>query len=165
MTRWDNCPEIDSFPEGGLPTNLSELHIRNCNKLVANRMEWGLQTLPFLRTLGIEGCEKERFPRSDFCPPLSPPLKLGVFQIWNPWTIRGFSTSPLLKLWRFGNVETSSPSQNRGCPPPFLVLILRDKGKKWPKISHIPCITYDGEDEVILSWRPSIQALALLCVY
>ncbi|RVW74184.1 hypothetical protein CK203_055942 [Vitis vinifera] len=55
--------------------------LRNCNKLVANRMEWGLQTLPFLRTLGIEGCEKERFPRSDFCPPLSPPLKLGVFQI------------------------------------------------------------------------------------
>ncbi|CBI33201.3 unnamed protein product, partial [Vitis vinifera] len=49
-----SCPEIDSFPEGGLPTNLSKLSIiGNCSKLVANQMEWGLQTLPFLRTLAI----------------------------------------------------------------------------------------------------------------
>ncbi|CBI33200.3 unnamed protein product, partial [Vitis vinifera] len=64
----DDCPEIDSFPEGGLPTNLSFLDIENCNKLLACRMEWGLQTLPFLRTLGIQGYEKERFPEERFLP-------------------------------------------------------------------------------------------------
>ncbi|RVX00302.1 putative disease resistance RPP13-like protein 1 [Vitis vinifera] len=46
--RIEGCPEIDSFPIEGLPTNLSDLDIRNCNKLMACRMEWHLQTLPFL---------------------------------------------------------------------------------------------------------------------
>ncbi|CBI28620.3 unnamed protein product, partial [Vitis vinifera] len=74
-----NCPEIDSFPEGGLPTNLSELDIRNCNKLVANQMEWGLQTLPFLRTLTIEGYENERFPEERFLPSTLTSLEIRGF--------------------------------------------------------------------------------------
>ncbi|KAL6326064.1 hypothetical protein AAG906_000939 [Vitis piasezkii] len=76
------CPEIDSFPIGGLPTNLSDLKIRNCNKLMACRMEWRLQTLPFLRSLWIEGPEEERsksFPEERFLPPLSPLFQLTIF--------------------------------------------------------------------------------------
>ncbi|CBI35144.3 unnamed protein product, partial [Vitis vinifera] len=49
------CPEIVSFPEGGLPTNLSSLHISDCYKLMESRKEWGLQTLPSLRYLIISG--------------------------------------------------------------------------------------------------------------
>ena len=54
------CPEIDSFPEGGLPIDLSSLVIHNCDKLMACRKEWGLQMLPFLRTLSIEGNDQEK---------------------------------------------------------------------------------------------------------
>ncbi|KAG5578333.1 hypothetical protein H5410_058467 [Solanum commersonii] len=45
-----NCPEIESFPEGGLPFNLQQLHIYNCKKLVNGRKEW---RLPCLRELSI----------------------------------------------------------------------------------------------------------------
>lgn len=49
-----DCPEIESFPEGGLPFNLEVLKIWNCKKLVNGRKEWGLQRLPCLTELWIE---------------------------------------------------------------------------------------------------------------
>uniref|UniRef100_M1BLF5 Disease resistance protein I2C-5 n=1 Tax=Solanum tuberosum TaxID=4113 RepID=M1BLF5_SOLTU len=56
-----NCPEIESFPEGGLPFNLQKLHIYNCKKLVNGRKEWHLHRLPCLRKLSIyhDGSEEE----------------------------------------------------------------------------------------------------------
>nr|ABV29180.1 disease resistance protein R3a-like protein [Solanum demissum] len=57
---WD-CPEIESFPEGGLPFNLQVLSIRNCKKLVNSRKEWCLQRLPCLTELEIkhDGSDEE----------------------------------------------------------------------------------------------------------
>ncbi|XP_055834856.1 putative disease resistance RPP13-like protein 1 [Solanum dulcamara] len=49
-----DCPEIESFPEGGLPFNLQVLEISNCKKLVNGRKEWRLQRLPCLRELEID---------------------------------------------------------------------------------------------------------------
>ncbi|KAH0646398.1 hypothetical protein KY290_025999 [Solanum tuberosum] len=48
-----NCPEIESFPQGGLPFNLQQLEIINCKKLVNGRKEWCLQGLPRLRELEL----------------------------------------------------------------------------------------------------------------
>ncbi|CAN4119260.1 unnamed protein product [Withania somnifera] len=47
------CPEIESFPEGGLPFHLQNLSIFLCEKLVNNRKEWRLERLPCLRGLSI----------------------------------------------------------------------------------------------------------------
>ncbi|KAL3325105.1 hypothetical protein AABB24_038951 [Solanum stoloniferum] len=56
-----NCPEIESFPEGGLPFNLQVLSIWNCKKLVNSRKEWCLQRLPCLTELEIkhDGSDEE----------------------------------------------------------------------------------------------------------
>ncbi|PHT35256.1 ABC transporter G family member 24 [Capsicum baccatum] len=56
-----NCPEIESFPDGGLPFNLQLLRICNCEKLVNGRKEWCLQRLPSLRELYIthDGSDEE----------------------------------------------------------------------------------------------------------
>uniref|UniRef100_M1BLZ8 Disease resistance protein I2C-5 n=1 Tax=Solanum tuberosum TaxID=4113 RepID=M1BLZ8_SOLTU len=53
-----NCPEIESFPEGGLPFNLQVLSISKCKKLVNGRKEW---RLPCLRELSIyhDGSDEE----------------------------------------------------------------------------------------------------------
>ncbi|KAG5584696.1 hypothetical protein H5410_045130 [Solanum commersonii] len=48
-----NCPEIESFPQGGLPFNLQQLEIINCKKLVNGRKEWCLQRLSRLRELEL----------------------------------------------------------------------------------------------------------------
>ncbi|XP_049368081.1 putative disease resistance RPP13-like protein 1 [Solanum verrucosum] len=47
------CPNIESFPEGGLPFNLQVLEINHCKKLVNGRKEWHLQRLPCLIDLTI----------------------------------------------------------------------------------------------------------------
>ncbi|KAM3302818.1 putative disease resistance RPP13-like protein 1 [Capsicum chacoense] len=59
--RLYRCPEIESFPEGGLPFNLQLLWINNCEKLVNGRKEWRLQRLPSLRELEIyhDGSDEE----------------------------------------------------------------------------------------------------------
>nr|ABV29167.1 disease resistance protein R3a-like protein [Solanum demissum] len=56
-----DCPEIESFPEGGLPFNLQQLAIRYCKKLVNGRKEWHLQRLPCLKWLSIshDGSDEE----------------------------------------------------------------------------------------------------------
>ncbi|PHU04004.1 hypothetical protein BC332_29255 [Capsicum chinense] len=48
-----HCPEIESFPSGGLPFNLQILWIINCEKLVNDRKEWRLERLLSLRELCI----------------------------------------------------------------------------------------------------------------
>ncbi|CAL5381766.1 unnamed protein product [Camellia sinensis] len=65
-----DCPEIESFPEGGLPSNLSSLEIRNCSKLTARRREWNLQRLPSLRHFTLTGEYNMSFPEDgmDFFP-------------------------------------------------------------------------------------------------
>ncbi|KAL3354846.1 hypothetical protein AABB24_019104 [Solanum stoloniferum] len=52
------CPEIESFPEGGLPFNLQLLFINNCKKLVNGRKEWHLQRLTELVILH-DGSDEE----------------------------------------------------------------------------------------------------------
>ncbi|PHT26290.1 hypothetical protein CQW23_34093 [Capsicum baccatum] len=55
------CPEIETFPDGGLPFNLQLLMIEHCEKLVNGRKEWRLQRLPSLRELEIyhDGSDEE----------------------------------------------------------------------------------------------------------
>ncbi|KAL3325080.1 hypothetical protein AABB24_038933 [Solanum stoloniferum] len=57
----EDCQEIESFPEGGLPFNLRLLDIYNCKKLVNSRKEWHLQRLPCLTALMIyhDGSDEE----------------------------------------------------------------------------------------------------------
>ena len=77
-----SCPEIDSVPEGGLPTSLSQLCISNCNKLMSCPMELGLHTLSCLRSLEIEGHKEQRlesFPVEWFLPSTLTHLRIDDF--------------------------------------------------------------------------------------
>nr|XP_009773429.1 PREDICTED: LOW QUALITY PROTEIN: putative disease resistance RPP13-like protein 1 [Nicotiana sylvestris] len=57
----NNCPEIECFPEGGLPFNLEVFETEHCKRLVNGRKEWGLQRLPCLTKLLIyhDGSDEE----------------------------------------------------------------------------------------------------------
>ncbi|KAJ9685517.1 hypothetical protein PVL29_017528 [Vitis rotundifolia] len=163
--RISNCPEIDSFPEGGLPANLSDLHIENCNKLLASRMEWGLQMLPVLTELRIGGHKKERlesFPEEGFLPSTLTSLRIEDFPNLKSLDYRGLQHLTSLETLEIWNCKKLKSFPKQGLPSSLSCLRIvgcpllrkrcqRDKGKEWPKISHIPCITYDLGDEVILS--------------
>ncbi|RVX00304.1 putative disease resistance protein [Vitis vinifera] len=146
------CPEIDSFPIGGLPTNLSDLHIKNCNKLMACRMEWRLQTLPFLRSLWIKGLEEEKlesFPEERFLP-----STLTILSIENFPNLKSLDNNDLehltsLETLWIEDCEKLESLPKQGLPPPFLVFILRSvlcwrsdakgiKGKNGPTFLTFP---------------------------
>ncbi|TMW88390.1 hypothetical protein EJD97_018617 [Solanum chilense] len=57
LALW-NCPEIESFPQGGLPFNLQQLKINECTKLVNSRKEWCLQRLTEL-VIRHDGSDEE----------------------------------------------------------------------------------------------------------
>ncbi|KAL9349265.1 hypothetical protein Peur_056520 [Populus x canadensis] len=64
-----SCSEVELCPEGGFPSTLHFLWIRNCNKLIAGRMQWGLQTLPSLSMFFIGEDENvESFPEEMLLP-------------------------------------------------------------------------------------------------
>ncbi|KAG7947862.1 hypothetical protein I3843_14G115900 [Carya illinoinensis] len=57
LTRFhiEDCKNIETLPEGGLPSSLNSFIIRRCEKLVESRMGWSLQNLASLRDLKIDG--------------------------------------------------------------------------------------------------------------
>ncbi|XP_059597572.1 putative disease resistance RPP13-like protein 1 [Vitis vinifera] len=168
--RIEGCPEIDSFPIEGLPTNLSDLDIRNCNKLMACRMEWHLQTLPFLSWLGVGGPEEERlesFPEERFLPSTLTSLIIDNFPNLKSLDNKGLEHLTSLETLSIYRCEKLESLPKQGLPSSLSHLYIlkcpllekrcqRDKGKKWPNISHIPCIVIFNEkgfsyEEVILS--------------
>lgn len=49
-----NCPQLESFPECSMPCNLRQLDIIKCDKLLASRRHWNLQSLTFLSVGDID---------------------------------------------------------------------------------------------------------------
>ena len=49
----DNCPEVESFPDGALHSNLQKISKDKSDKLISNRKEWGLQRMHSLKILSM----------------------------------------------------------------------------------------------------------------
>ncbi|KAJ4823139.1 hypothetical protein Tsubulata_039129 [Turnera subulata] len=89
-----NCPEIESFPEQGLPLNLKTLVIEGCKKLFAGRKQWPLSELPLKSfTIGTWK-EVETFPEESSDTFLPPYL--------NSLTISGLPNLKTLRLNHLG---------------------------------------------------------------
>ncbi|KAK9929318.1 hypothetical protein M0R45_026420 [Rubus argutus] len=148
-----NCPELESFPEGGLPCKLETLEISRCAKLVETRMQWGLLQLTSLRHLGFdfENCEEEidSFPEEGLLPTTLTSLEFGglsnlktinskeLKSLISLQSLKIYNCPELLCLPDDGLPISLSHLRIYGCP---LVRqrCKKDKGEDWPKISHIP---------------------------
>lgn len=152
------CPKLESFSGGSLPSGLMTLHIGNCDRLVANRLDWNLQGLTSLKMIGIIGrCENmETFPEDGLLPANVTELFIDGFDLLKTLNGKG-----LLHLTSLSNLSISMCPQIQSLPEeglPSSVTFLsiwgcpslnqrcqRDKGADWPKIAHIPHITIEGK--------------------
>nr|ABV29166.1 disease resistance protein R3a-like protein [Solanum demissum] len=91
-----DCPEIESFPDGGLPFNLQVLEINNCKKLVNGRKEWHLQRLPCLTKLIIshDGSDEEIVGGENW----ELPSSIQTLRIWNLKTLSSQHLKRLISL-------------------------------------------------------------------
>ena len=153
-----NCPELESFPEGGLPSNLKSLVICSCDKLIPGRMEWGLQGLSSLRSFCIKGkCENlESFPDRGLLP-----SSLISLDIWDLQHLKSLNGGELqhpteLKNLRIGYCPIFQSLPEGGLPTSLTSLRVKkcpmlkkrcqsENGEDWQKIKHIPVIELDNE--------------------
>ena len=156
LNLWD-CPELESFPEGGLPSNLQILEINWCDKLFLRRMEWGLQSLHSLREIRIwyYGGEVGSFPEEALLPPSLVHLNI-LFTHLTSLNGRGFQHLTLLKQLEIWVCDNLQRLPEEGFPASLSILDIfdcpllkkryrRKNGKEWRKISHIPFIRIDNE--------------------
>ncbi|XP_059434746.1 putative disease resistance protein At3g14460 [Corylus avellana] len=152
-----NCAEVESFPEGGLPCNLKSMSIIDCDNLVAERMGWGLQKLPFLKKLFIcgERGNVESFPEVGLLP-----TNLTALQIMNFPNMKsldkGLQQLTSLEELRIYNCPMLKYMPEEGLAASVSVLLInncplvkkqcqRKKGKEWRKIAHVHLIMIDDE--------------------
>ncbi|XP_029125834.1 putative disease resistance RPP13-like protein 1 [Cajanus cajan] len=69
-----DCPKVESFPKGGLPSNLKKISLYNCSKLIAS-LKGAVGANPSLESLCIGELDVEYFPNEGF---LSPSLVLCI---------------------------------------------------------------------------------------
>ncbi|KAK2414915.1 putative disease resistance RPP13 protein [Trifolium repens] len=150
-----NCPELESFPRGGLPSNLSFLAISNCPKLIGSREEWGLFQLNSLKTFAImvDAEIVESFPEENLLPPTLEHLWLINCSKLRIMNNKGFLHLNSLESLFFGNCPSLESLPEEGlqqlsslfdltiyeCP------VIREKykkegGERWHTISHIPYV-------------------------
>ncbi|XVF83161.1 hypothetical protein PTKIN_Ptkin16aG0111500 [Pterospermum kingtungense] len=160
-----NCPEIESFPNEGLPSKVKRIYISSSDKLIGGMMrrnrEWTLQTLPSLTDFRISGAEIEIecFPDEHLLPSSIADLSISELPNLKVLDDKGFQhLTSLRRLY----IEECPKLQSM--PPKSLLTSLsyltiyncpllkegckEEKGKDWPNISHIPVIRIN--DEVII---------------
>ncbi|XP_058182065.1 putative disease resistance RPP13-like protein 1 [Rhododendron vialii] len=154
-----NCPEIESFPEGGLPSKLGDLSIRNCKKLVGGRRDWGLQTLPSLTSFALFGGSEdvlESFPEEGVLPSTLTYLCFGDLPNLKSLNKRGLQLLGYLERIYIFKCPQLQSLPEEGLPTSLIALLFddcpllkprcrREEGEDWHKIAHIPFIHIDGE--------------------
>ncbi|CAJ2638993.1 unnamed protein product [Trifolium pratense] len=158
-----NCPQLESFPIGGLPSNLRELGIKNCPKLIGSREEWGLFQLNSLEYFFVRDAEFENvesFPEENLLPPNLEELYLHNFSKLRIMNNKGFlHLNSLETLWIFNCPSLESlPEEGLqqlsslyrlsivDCP------LIREKykkegGERWDTIRHIPEVYIDRQSQ------------------
>jgi len=147
-----HCLEVELCPEGGFPSTLHSLEICRCNKLIAGRMQWGLQTLPSLSRFAIGFDENvESFPEEMLLPSSLTSLKIYSLEHLKSLDYKGLQHLTSLRELTISNCPLIESMPEEGLPSSLSSLEIffcpmlgesceREKGKDWPKISHIPRI-------------------------
>jgi hypothetical protein len=156
-----DCPRVESFPEGGLPSNVVDIDVFRCDKLFAGRVGWGLQKLPFVRnlTIGSEYEDVESLPEPGLLPSGLTFFCITEFPNMKSWDNKGLqhlTSLQRLEVWNCpklncmpeeGLLTSLSVIEIVGCP------LLRKqwqskKEKERRKIPDVDHIVIDGEEYI-----------------
>ncbi|KAJ9697434.1 hypothetical protein PVL29_009313 [Vitis rotundifolia] len=153
-----NCPDVMPSPEAFLNPNLKRLAILDCENMRWPLSGWGLRTLTSLDRLLIRGPFPDLLSFSGSH--LLLPTSLTCLALLNFDNLKSVTSMGLRSLLSLKTLEFRSCPKLRsfvpkeGLPPTLARLIiwkcpilkkrcLKDKGKDWPKIAHIPYVEID----------------------
>jgi len=149
-----SCPQLQSFPEGGLPLSLSNLEMKRCPKLIASREEWGLFKLHALKefTISDDFENVESFPEESLLPPNLNVLCLEICSKLRIVNHKGLSQLKSLKVLSIRYCPCLQCLPEEGLPNSLSALSIHDcalltqryqkeEGEHWHKIRHIPSVS------------------------
>ena len=117
------CPELESFPDGVLPSSLNSLETYSCEKLIAGRLGWGLQALPSLRRF----CMRGKFEISEYFPERELlPSSLTSHEIWNNPLSKSLNGDQLYLHWGLAAAQLFIPCQKRVCQHLYVSWVSRN---------------------------------------
>ncbi|RZC18963.1 putative disease resistance RPP13-like protein 1 [Glycine soja] len=147
------CPEIESFPEGGMPPNLRTVWIVNCEKLLSG-LAW--PSMGMLTHLSVGGrCDGiKSFPKEGLLPPSLTSLYLYDLSNLEMLDCTGLLHLTSLQILHIDNCPLLENMAGERLPVSLIKLtimgcpLLEKRCRKkhpqiWPKISHIPGIQVD----------------------
>ncbi|XP_045819773.1 putative disease resistance protein At3g14460 [Trifolium pratense] len=147
-------PQLESFPSGGLPSNLSILGIFNCPKLIASREEWGLFQLNSLKVFVVSDDFEniESFPEENLLPPNLNYLYLIKCSKLRIMNYKGFLHLKSLEDLCIRNCPSFERLPEEGLRNSLSSLWISDcplikeqykkeEGERWHTIRHIPSVT------------------------
>ncbi|KAL4600748.1 hypothetical protein ACB092_11G221100 [Castanea dentata] len=148
------CPELDSFPKDGLPSNLKALTIQYCEKLLSCRKE------DFIIWSKCE--ELESFPKEALLPPTLTNFSISSFPNLKSLNGKGFQHLTSLQSLMIWSCYKLQCLPEQGLPTSLSVLQIfgypllnqqceKETGKDWLKIAHIPYIEIDRHDQTTVS--------------
>ncbi|XP_059463422.1 putative disease resistance protein At3g14460 [Corylus avellana] len=153
-----NCPEVESIPEGGLPSCLKSIHFNGCDKLIESRMGWGLQNLPFLRKLSIGGKSEDvvSFPEAQLLPTSLTSLSISYFPNLKYLYKNGLQRLTALENLEIKNCPKLKYMPEQGLPTTLSILQISNcpllkkkwqskKGKEWRKIADV--------EQILIGWE------------
>ncbi|KAL2337129.1 hypothetical protein Fmac_011575 [Flemingia macrophylla] len=150
-----DCPQLQSFPTGGLPSRLHKLEIEGCPKLVASRETWGLFKLHSLKELRVSDDFEnvELFPEEGLLPPTLSDLYLIGCSKLTTTNSMGFLHLKSLKSFYIVTCPRLQCLPEEGLPNSLSVLCIlccplleqryQKGGEHWHKIHHIPSVMID----------------------
>jgi Leucine-rich repeat (LRR) protein len=153
-----HCPKLESFPVGGLPSKLKGLAIWGCDKLIAGRAQWDLQSLHVLSRFSIADNDvMECFPEETLLPSSLTRLEIRTHKNLKSLDYKGLQhLTSLRELIIMNCMEVSMPEE--GLPPsissltiwqcPLLEKKCEGELRKFPK--------YIRDPEYMTSGRKSI---------
>ncbi|XP_050283524.1 putative disease resistance RPP13-like protein 1 isoform X1 [Quercus robur] len=150
----NDCPELVSLSEGGLPSELILLSVTSCNKLILG-LEWGLYKLHHLCELEIEGgCGNVvSFPEEKLLPGNLNSLRIS--ELLNLENLnKGLLHLTALKTLEISCCNKLQSLPEEGLPSSLSFLCIKEcsllnaklqnkAGKDWSKIAHISRIEID----------------------
>ncbi|KAG6679717.1 hypothetical protein I3842_13G005700 [Carya illinoinensis] len=154
----EQCPEVVSLPEGGFPPSLNSISICRCDKLFANRIQWGLQKLSSVRTMIIadESEDVESFPEVGLLPSSLTSLRICGFPKMKYLDKKGIQHLTSLEELQIDDCLKLKCMPEEGLPASLSILKIkncallkkqwqRKKGKEWRKIAQVPSKLIDLE--------------------
>ncbi|KAK9910995.1 hypothetical protein M0R45_034925 [Rubus argutus] len=160
LVSWS--PELDSFPEGGLPAHLKSLHIYGCKKFNANSVQnlnKGLRRLTSLEDLSLDfdGCEQvDFFPEEMLLPDTLTCLYINYLNLETMDGAKWFGHLNSLETLVFQHCSALQCLPDTGLLSSLSVLQIfecrllaqwcrQQKAEDSPKIAHIRRIEIDGK--------------------